>query len=421
MREVLKLPAYRRLLTGYTLNELAWSIGSVALSFLVYRHTGSAIGAAAFFLCSQFVPALFSTLVVARLDQGPPQPVLTALYLAEALVYLGLALLARSFSLAPILVLAVIDGLIALVARSLTRASTVAVTTEAGLLREGNAVSNTAFSVTFMAGPAIGGAIVAVGSVSSALFLNSALFGLIALTLASARGLPGAASERTPSAGRVRAALAHARARAKIRSLLSLQAAAVLFFTVSIPVEVVFAQHTLHAGAGGYGGLLSAWGAGAVAGSLIFARWHEVPPRRLISLGAAALGIGFLVMAAAPTIAVAIIGSAVGGVGNGVEAVSARTALQEEVEAQWMALIMSLNESMFQVMPGAGIVIGGAVTSLAGPRAALTIGGVGSLVITALAWIVLRPGSVVGRAVDEPPLGDGTGPRAKPASATRHR
>jgi MFS family permease len=127
------------------------------------------------------------------------------------------------------------------------------------------------------------------------------------------------------------------------------------------------------------------------------------------------------VMAAAPTIAVAIIGSAVGGVGNGVEAVSARTALQEEVEAQWMALIMSLNESMFQVMPGAGIVIGGAVTSLAGPRAALTIGGFGSLVITALAWIVLRPGSVVGRAGDEPPLGDGTRPRAKPASATRHR
>ena len=53
---VLKLPAYRRLLAAYTLNELAWSVGSLALAVLVYRRTGSAIGAMGFFLCSQFVP-----------------------------------------------------------------------------------------------------------------------------------------------------------------------------------------------------------------------------------------------------------------------------------------------------------------------------------------------------------------------------
>ena len=50
-----------------------------------------------------------------------------------------------------------------------------------------------------------------------------------------------------------------------------------MFFTISVPVEVVLAQHTLHKGAGGYGALLAAWGAGAVLGSAVYARWHARP------------------------------------------------------------------------------------------------------------------------------------------------
>ena len=84
-------------------------------------------------------------------------------------------------------------------------------------------------------------------------------------------------------------------------------------------------------------------------------------------------------MAIAPTLAVAIVGAAFAGIGNGVEAVAARTALQEETEERWMALMMSFNEAMFQSVPGAGIVIGGAITALGSPRAALAVAGAGSL------------------------------------------
>jgi hypothetical protein len=47
---------------------------------------------------------------------------------------------------------------------------------------------------------------------------------------------------------------------------------------------------------------------------------------------------------------------------------------------------------MFQLVPGLGILLGGAVASLAGPRITLAIGAAGSLVVTAVVWIVLRPG-----------------------------
>jgi MFS family permease len=392
MRRVLQLPVYRRLLGAYTLNELAWSIGPLALAFLVYTRTGSAFGAAAFFLCSQFVPALVSPMIVARLDQRTPRRVLPALYAVEALAFLALAWIASHFSLVGILVLTTLDGTVALVARSLARALTAGVTSAAGLLREGNAVANAAASLCFMAGPAIGGAIVATASTRAALLANCGLFAIIAMTLLTTRGFPAATPDRSPTRGRVRAALAYVRERPSIRTLLSIQGAGLLFFTISIPVEVVFAQHTLHAGAGGYGALLSGWGVGAVGGSAAYARWRALPARQLIAAGAGALGVGFVVMAAAPALWIAIVGSAVAGVGNGIESVAARTALQEEVEPRWMTLMMSFNESMLVLIPGLGILLGGAIAALAGPRAALAIGGVGSLIVTGAIWVVLRPG-----------------------------
>ena len=97
MTRVLKIGAYRRLLAAYTLNELAFMVGALALALLVYRRTGSALGAAAFFLTAQFVPALISPMAVARLDHRPLRPVLPALYWFEAVVFFALAWVAMPF------------------------------------------------------------------------------------------------------------------------------------------------------------------------------------------------------------------------------------------------------------------------------------------------------------------------------------
>jgi predicted MFS family arabinose efflux permease len=413
VRQVLSLPAYRRLLAAYSLNELALSIGSLALAVLVYRRTGSAFGAAGFFLSSQFVPALLAPAVVARIDQRSIRVLLPLLYGLEAIAFLALAGVASNFSLAPLLVLAVVDGVLALAARALARTATVAVTAPIGLLREGNAINNAAFSVCFMAGPAIGGLVVATGGTVAALLANSGVFALMALTLATATGIPGASPDEHGSTGRLRAALAHAVRRRAIRVLLGLQAFALVFFTISIPVEVVFAQHTLHAGAGGYGGLQSAWGAGAIAGSAVYARWRAWQPRVMISLGAGALAVGFLVMASAPNLVIALLGAVLAGCGNGVEAVAARTTLQEHVEERWMAMMMSLNESLFQAVPGIGIVLGGVLAALSGPRVALAVAGGGAALVTLGAWLLLGPGGALEQGPSHP--AEGEEPTTRPA------
>src|SRR5205823_4667498 len=102
-----------------------------------------------------------SPAIVARLDGRAMRDVLPGLYSLEAVAFVALAGVASSFALAPLLVLALADGVIALTARPLARSSTVSVTVPYGLLREGNAVLNGAFSLCFMTGPAIGGADVA--------------------------------------------------------------------------------------------------------------------------------------------------------------------------------------------------------------------------------------------------------------------
>jgi hypothetical protein len=52
---------------------------------------------------------------------------------------------------------------------------------------------------------------------------------------------------------------------------------------------------------------------------------------------------------------------------------------------------MSLNQSISQLAPGLGILLGGAIASLASARVALAVAGGGSLVFSIVAAIALRP------------------------------
>jgi MFS family permease len=97
--------------------------------------------------------------------------------------------------------------------------------------------------------------------------------------------------------------------------------------------------------------------------------------------------------------------------------VAARTALQERTEHGWMARVMGLNESLAQATPGLGIVLGGAIAALSGPRIALWVAAAGSFAFMAVAWVALgRPG------FGEPPPPEPAAPRpAHPAAAERAR
>lgn len=407
MKRALRLAAYRRLLAAYALNEIAYIIGALALTVLIYRRTGSAAGATAYFLCAQVGPSFVTPALVPRIDRFAPRVTLPALYVVETGLFVALALLADSFSLVPVLALTLLDGVLALSARTIARTASVTVLEPAGLLREGNALMNAAFSACFLAAPAIGGAAVAAAGAQATLVGVAAGFGCVGAVLLSGRDLPGAA-RRGGERRRLTGALRRIREHPALLRLLVLQSTAVVFFTISVPVEIVFVHRSLHDSVSAYGVLLAVWGGGATVGSAVYARIRGLPSRLLVCGATALLGVGYLGLAVAPDLAFALLAAFVGGAGNGVEAVAARTALQEEVEAEWLMVVTAINEAANQAAPGLGIIIGGALAVLASARVALAVAGLGAFAVAGLSWPLLRA-LRVSAAVVEPASGPSCG------------
>jgi MFS family permease len=89
-------------------------------------------------------------------------------------------------------------------------------------------------------------------------------------------------------------------------------------------------------------------------------------------------------MGIAPTLAVACAFSVLGGVGNGVEWVSAISAVQELTESGMQARIMAVLESVAAAMPGVGFALGGVLAAVASPRTTFAVSGFGVLAIALL-------------------------------------
>jgi len=383
----LRQPLFRRLATSYAINELGDWMGIIALSVLVFDHTESALATAALFLGTRFLPALFAPVLVAHAEKPPPRFALPVIYCGEAAAFAGLALLAGNFTLGPVIALAAIDGALALAGRALTRAVVATALEPSGELRAGNALLNVAFTGGAAVGPAVAGLAVAGFGVQSALLLDAVSFYVVALILFSAGSMPHAEAEPGRMRERVRAGLAYIRRQTILRRVLVAQGLAFVFFAAVLPVEVVYVKETLGSNDTGYGLMLASWGAGMVAGSLLFARLRQASLAYLLFFSALAVGAGYLGLAAAPTLAVACLASVVGGAGNGVQWVAAISAVQELTAEAMQARVMSVLESIGAAMPGVGFVVGGLIAVLVSPRMTFLVAGCGVIAIV----VVMAP------------------------------
>lgn len=383
---------FRRLAFSYTVNDLGDTFGLVALAVLVLDRTDSALGTTALFVAARFIPAFLAPLLTARVDRGAPHRVLGTLYTLEAMAFAGLAFVATSFSLAAVLVLALIDGTLAISARGVSRGAIANTLEETGALREGNALINFLFSASSVVGPVLGGVVTAAAGASTALAIDAGSFALVAVVLAVSP-LPHPRHDDEPGwLERLRAGLAQVSGQPRIRRLVTAQASVLVFFTLITPIEVIYATRTLDAGTLGYGVLLGSWGVGMLIGAVEFARRRDGSLKILLGVSTAAVGVGYLGMAAAPGIVVACAASLVGGIGNGVQWVAHLTALQERTPPALQARVGGLMESVGAAVPGLGYLMGGVLVTALSPRVAFVVAGAGVLLLAPL----------LGRAAAEP-------------------
>jgi MFS family permease len=412
----LRVPGFKVLVGGYSINELGNWLGDIALAVLVFDQTGSALATALLFVGTRFVPALLAPAIVARVEVLRPRVSLPLLYGADAVVFAVLALIAaHSFSLALVVALGAVDGTLALAARALTRSTSAVLLEPANLLRRGNALFNIGFTAAGAIGPALAGVVVAHAGVTAALWADAASFALVALMLASARSLPGGERAEGGWFGRLRDAVEFVRGRRLLGGLLVAQAFALLFFYAVVPIEVVYAKETLNAGDSGYGWLLASWGAGMIAGGFLFAAAYRTRIQWLIAAGTVAIGAAYLGLAIAPSLAVACAISVLGGIGNGVQWISVVHAVQELTPTDMQARVLGLLEAISAALPVVGFFFGGVLTATASARTAYLAAGIGVAAVLAVAFLRLRRadwpqrGSVV-VAPEEPAAAVGHGP-----------
>jgi predicted MFS family arabinose efflux permease len=400
MRLVLSSPQLRRIVFAYTINRLGGWFGLLALVLAVYDHTHSALAVAALLFAGQALPALIVPAIVARVEASNRGGELSRLYLFEALVTAGLAVLLSHFSLPLILGLVALDGTAALAASALLRSEVARaardwvaaesaasdVRTSQGELQErtanaersANAALNLGFSTTFVLGPALGGVLVATVGAPTALLVDAGSF-LIggALLYDLHPHVENAAGDSVRA--RLAAAWKHLGDAPMLRRLFMAEFLALLFIESGAPIEVTYVKSKLGAGDRGVGILLAMWGAGGVLGSIIFARLVRWPLRILLSAGAFAIATAYLGLAGAPSLLLACVAGVVGGIGNGLQWPSLISAVQRLTPEDLHGRMMGAAESLGALCVAIGLPLGGLLVALSSPRVAFIAVGTGAM------------------------------------------
>ena len=383
----------RRILGAYTINRLGTVVGVVALMLAVFDHTHSALAVAALLLAGQALPAFVVPALVARVEASPHRGELSGLYFVEAATTAAIAVLLSHFSLTAIMLLSAIDGTAALSANALLRSElaraareefeSLAATEPAGIEgdaeeadRRANAALNVSFTGTFVIGPALAGVIVAAAGAATALYVDVCSFLICGALLLDLRAHIEEAEESSVRA-RLRSGWRHINEAPSLRGVLLAYAVVLVFLQSAAPIEVSYAKSSIHAGDRGFGLLLTAWGAGAVLGSIIFAR----SPRRslgvMLGIGGSAIGIAYVGFAAAPSLGPACIAALVGGVGNGLEVPSSISLVQHLTPARLQGRMMGAVESLNALGLALGLPLGGMLALVSSPRVAFLVVGVG--------------------------------------------
>jgi len=378
----LRLPAVRRLLTAYAVNATGNWLGEIALSLLILRATGSVLAVATLWVLGRFAPSLVAPALLARVQRRYGSRLLFALHAGEAAVFAALTACAvLGLPVVLLLALAALDGVFSVGARALIKAAVVCTSRPAGLHEQANALLNLAFTVSFAAGPALAGLLVASLGASTALALDALSFLGAAIALGPRLHIPNLHPQAARSTRDLRSTLGELLRAQRLRTLLLADSAANILFALIIPVEMVFATKTLGASPAAFGVVLAAWGSGAVLGSALLVRLSRVNGGVLVVASYAAMIASYLGMGCSPSIAPVIAFSFLGGVGNGIEGCAMLTALQREVSDQMQLRLNSVLEALHGAVPGIGFLLGGVIASVASPRATYVVAGLGALIV----------------------------------------
>lgn len=388
----LKGPNFRRYISGQAVSLIGTWMQTVAQSWLVLELTGSAT-AIGVVLALQTVPMLllgpYGGVVADRTDKRRLMIFLQSLMGVQALL-LGLLVVTDTVALWHVYVLAVMLGLNQCFENP-ARQSFMLEMVGPKDLRNAVSLQSVLASCSRMIGPAVAGIVIAAGGLGVCFLLNAASFvaviaSLVTLDVSKLQPSPPAARAK----GQLREGLAYVRNDAALAvPLLMMALVGCLAFEFQVVLPIV-ADHTFDAGAGAYGLLTAAMGAGSVVGGLVIATWGRTGTKPLV-VTALAFAVAMGIAAAAPNLTVVIATMVVVGAVSTAFTSTTNSTLQLASAPTMRGRVMALWSVAFLGSTAVGGPIAGWVCEQWGGRAGLLLGAVACLVAAAGGVFALRP------------------------------
>jgi MFS family permease len=363
---------------------LGTGAGYVALLLLAYEQLGSAWGATAVLIADLAPAMLLGPLLGGLIDRTSRLGCAIAAELIGALAFAGLVF---AHGTLPLIALALAAGLGSALLRPATCALLPAVVHPASL-SGANGLFGAVREIGQLIGPAVAAAVLLIAEPELVLALNAVTFAASAVLMTRLRGnlRPVTPDDEDEEAStNVLSVLRDP----LVRSLVLTSGAVMLVAGATNVAELVLAQDQLGGGRSGFALLVSAFGCGMLAGSLLGPR-NDGALRNRYLMAIALLGVGLLGTAASPVLPAAMIAFAVAGIGNGLFLVTVRVLMQKLIPEQAHGRAFGLLDAIDSWGFGAAIVGGGALAASVGGRVTFAIAGALALLVLVAATRTVR-------------------------------
>ena len=243
-----------------------------------------------------------------------------------------------------------------------------------------------------VAGPAVGGMLVAGGGVAAALAVDAVSFGALALSARSVRTVRRPGPSRGGGAWAGYALLRDDRV---LGTLVGGLVAMIVVLQVVVVLDVLLVRDVLGAGPAGYGAVNALLAAAMVAGAVVAGRWCPAKGQVGAAVGSVAAIAGFVVLGGlAPTLAWFAAALAGIGLANGALNVAFGAFLAGRVPDAVRGRLFAAVTGATQTASIGGMALGGIVGGLVDVRTAWVVAGVTGLLVSVAVAASLRAASL---------------------------
>lgn len=370
---------FRLYFTGQGLSLIGTWMQRVAMGWLVYRLTGSALMLGLVGFAGRIPTLLLAPFAGVAADRWDRRRILyttQSLSMLQAVV-LAVLVLSGVIEVWHVLVLATFLGVLDSFDIPARQSFFVQLIDDPDDLGNAIALNSSVFNIARLIGPSIAGVMIAVAGEGWVFAMNGVTYFSMLVALLLMRVRPVATTDRTTSVlSNLREGFAFAWNFPAVRAVLLL-ITTVSFFAVPFAILMpVFATDVLGGGPGMLGLLLSVQGVGALTGALFLAaRVKTTGLGSLIGIATSLFGGGLIVFGASSTLWVSIPALTVAGFGLMVQSAASNTFLQSIVGESMRGRIMSLYTMAFIGTLPLGSLYAGWMAEWVGAPATVVIGG----------------------------------------------